>query len=120
MSAIAHIEVSDDGTSEALMYDPHDEYELLFCEGVGSIHFLFEVLGAERSKWTNKIAFDGMIAESLIPSYLGKHPDGLIEGFTESDKPEGFAWMGASRIKTIVNHRGSVMVELEPTHRAAV
>ena len=60
------------------------------------------------------IAFEGRVPEMCIDNYVGCHPEHLIEGFTAMDKPEGCQWMCRSRIKSICNHQGSVLVLLEP------
>ena len=63
---------------------------------------------------SDSIAFDGQIPEIAIASLIGANPDRLVDGFTAAEKPAGCGWMAYARIKSIVNHIGCVLVELEP------
>lgn len=60
------------------------------------------------------VAIDGQIPETMIDRYIGEPLEQLVDGFAAAEKPEGCGWMNQSVIKSIVNHMGSVLVELEP------
>ena len=109
------IEIKPDGRTSYLRVDPGtvgNTYHWSSAgEYIGKIFF-----GDENQLILNIIAFDGQVPESLIPNYIGEHPDCLIEGFTACEKPDHCEWMNESRIKIILNHKGSVLVELLPRH----
>ncbi len=63
--------------------------------------------------YADSFAFDGQLPVSCIEQYIGGHPERLVEGFTVMVKPRGHDWMSRSRIKSIINHKGSILVQLE-------
>lgn len=103
----------------------HDPNDAFFCaidaHAIGELTFfdkdLFDGVAEYRTKSPercNSFAFDYTVPESFLPGLIGRDPERVVEGFTASDKPNGCRWMDNSRIKSIVNHLGSILVELEP------
>ncbi len=60
------------------------------------------------------IGFKGVIPETLVEGLVGRHPEALVEGFNALRKPKWFAFMCKSRITSIKNVQGHVMVKLKP------
>jgi hypothetical protein len=62
--------------------------------------------------YADSFAFDGQVPESCIDQYIGHHPDRLVEGFAAMPKPKGCDWMSGSVVKSITNHKGTILVQL--------
>lgn len=90
------------------------KYGELVVEKAGELGFICR----EQSETKCGFVFDGVVPEVLIDRYLNEDPDCLVEGFKASAKATHCEWMSESRIKSIVNHMGSVLVELEPAGAA--